>query len=122
MWDSIFLSQNALAYRDCLSATGAADGLDDLRRKPEANIFRHDFHFFDAGIAVLLQVVDDVFNENFWSRGSGGHGDGGDAFEPLGVDGGGVDAPFVDCIGIRADKFGVGRDACGWRGGEPSMR
>ena len=30
------------------AAAGAADGLHDLRRQAEANIFRHYFNFFDA--------------------------------------------------------------------------
>jgi hypothetical protein len=41
--------KNENSNRDRLCAACAADGLDDLRRQAEADIFRHHFYFFDAG-------------------------------------------------------------------------
>jgi hypothetical protein len=76
-----------LLHGDGMVATGAANGLNNLRREAEADILRHHLNFFDAREAVLPQVIDDALDENLRRGGSGGDGDVGYSREPVGVDG-----------------------------------
>src|SRR5579862_803477 len=69
------------------SAAGASDGLHDFRWETEANILGHHLYLFDAGKAILAEVVHDVLDENFGRGRSGGYRDRADAREPGGMDG-----------------------------------
>src|ERR1700733_6950089 len=44
------------------------NGLYNFRRKPKPDVFRHDFHLIDRPEAVIPQVVDHAFGQNFRRR------------------------------------------------------
>ena len=52
----------------------AADSLNDFRRKAKAHILRHHFNFFDAAETIPTQIIYDILDQNFGSRGSGRNG------------------------------------------------
>ena len=75
------------ANRNWLCAACAADCLDNLRREAEANVFRHNLNFFDAVKTVQLQIIDNIFDEDFGGRGAGRHCNCIYALQPCGIDG-----------------------------------
>src|ERR1700761_3351616 len=75
-----FTRTSKLANGNRLAASRMTDRLPDLRRKPEPDIFRHPFYFFDAGKTVLMQVIHHVFHQNLRRRRSSRNGYCGHAF------------------------------------------
>ena len=52
-------------HRHCLGPARTADGLHNLWRKTEPDIFRHHFHLFNIPKAVLAQVIHHVLYQHF---------------------------------------------------------